>query len=615
VGQGGYGLGARSGVGVLLWWAIGAGWLFGAWPRGPVPRAALVTGALLGGLTLLTGLSVLWAESEELAFIEFDRALVYLGLFAAVVLASRPGQAGRWSDGLALGVAVVALLALGQRLFPDLFPEPDQGRFLPGTDSRLSYPVDYWNGLGILLGLGAPLLLRSALAARTALWRGLALAALPAVLTATYLTSSRGGAGAAIVGLVVLLVLSRRAVPVALAAAVASAGAALAIVLFESRDVLVNGPFGTGDAVSEGRTMALLLLLICAACGFAHVLLSRTRLAGLRLGRGQARALALAAAAVAVVALAVVNPAELLDDFKEPPNSTVAEGEFVSSHLFSGAGSGRWQFWGEALDQWAEHPLAGQGAGSFGSYWLEHTPITFFVRDAHSLYLETLGELGLIGLLLLLGALGVTLAAAAGRLRAGTGDDRLAIAALAAAFGGFLFGAALDWIWELPAVGGVGIAVMALLTGPATLPAGEPARTWRRPGRLARVGVGAAALAAVVLVALPWLVQREVRASREAARAGDLDAARDHAQSARALQPWASSPRLQLALAEERAGNLPAARSAIAGAIERDRRDWELWLVSARIATKLGDLDAAERALARSRELNPRSPLFLTGTP
>jgi uncharacterized protein HemY len=48
----------------------------------------------------------------------------------------------------------------------------------------------------------------------------------------------------------------------------------------------------------------------------------------------------------------------------------------------------------------------------------------------------------------------------------------------------------------------------------------------------------------------------------------------------------------------------------VAGAIARDDRDWRLELVASRLAVKAGDIGAARLALARARELNPRSPLL-----
>ena len=102
----------------------------------------------------------------------------------------------------------------------------------------------------------------------------------------------------------------------------------------------------------------------------------------------------------------------------------------------------------------------------------------------------------------------------------------------------------------------------------------------------------------------------EVEGGRAVELKGDLSEALDRARSAQAIQPWAASPRLQLALAHEEAGRLDLARGDIAAAIERDSGDWRLELVSARLAVKAGDIPAARRALARVRELNPRSRLL-----
>ena len=94
------------------------------------------------------------------------------------------------------------------------------------------------------------------------------------------------------------------------------------------------------------------------------------------------------------------------------------------------------------------------------------------------------------------------------------------------------------------------------------------------------------------------------------AAGGDNARAIEHARTARKLEPWASSPYLQLALAAEQAGDLGAARAWIDGATRRDPENWRPWLVEARIATEQGDIGAARRALGRAAALNPRSPLF-----
>ena len=84
------------------------------------------------------------------------------------------------------------------------------------------------------------------------------------------------------------------------------------------------------------------------------------------------------------------------------------------------------------------------------------------------------------------------------------------------------------------------------------------------------------------------------------------------ADEAHTLEPWAASPYLQLALLEEQSGDLRRLAARIGQAIDRDRSDWRLWLVSARIDVKAGFIGEARRSLARARALNPRSPLFAT---
>jgi O-antigen ligase len=79
------------------------------------------------------------------------------------------------------------------------------------------------------------------------------------------------------------------------------------------------------------------------------------------------------------------------------------------------------------------------------------------VRDAHSLYLETLAEIGPLGLLLVLAVLGMPLVAAR-RSRRG-----LATATLPAAYVAFLLHAGIDWDWEMPIVMLAGLACAAAL--------------------------------------------------------------------------------------------------------------------------------------------------------
>ena len=114
-------------------------------------------------------------------------------------------------------------------------------------------------------------------------------------------------------------------------------------------------------------------------------------------------------------------------------------------------------YWSVALADASDNALLGSGAGSFDDVWLEHRPIPAYVRDAHSLYLETAAELGVVGLALLLAALGTPLVAAA-RAR----DPKL-VATSTAAYSTFLVHAGLDWDWEMPVTTLAGLACGAAL--------------------------------------------------------------------------------------------------------------------------------------------------------
>jgi tetratricopeptide (TPR) repeat protein len=185
---------------------------------------------------------------------------------------------------------------------------------------------------------------------------------------------------------------------------------------------------------------------------------------------------------------------------------------------------------------------------------------------------------------------------------------------LTAVFAAFAFAAAIDWVWQITAIAAVAIVALALVVG-SEVERPKPVTVVRERGeRSLRFALGAAALACAWVVicaqAIPWLASIKLSASQAAVRSGDGDDAFNDAADAKRIQPWAASPYLQLALVEEASGHLAAARSWIGEAIERDRENWRLWLVAARLETKAGDIAKAEQTLERAASLNPRSPLF-----
>jgi hypothetical protein len=616
--NGGYGLSSRSIVGIGIWWAIILGVGLGLLSLGRPPRQALVTGGLLAGFTGWTLASTSWAPSAENAFNEFNRASLYLAIFTLVVAAGTRGNVGRWADGLALGIVATAFVSLASRLFPHLFSTRGLATFLPSAQTRLSFPVGYWNGLAILMGIAFPLCFRGAIAGQNPLTRGLALLPVPALAAVIYLTSSRGGTASALAGTLVFLAATGRRWSAVGALLTAGIGSGLAVAVLLHRHELVNGPIGSAAAASEGRSAAVLIAGCCLVGSLLFLAGERALTGRFRPNPVIGRVLAAAVALAAVGAIVLAHPVRRFEDFKQPLAAAQSDSaDFVRSHLLSGNGSGRWQFWASAVDEFKTDPVVGRGAGSYESWWAQHASFTYFLRNAHSLYLEVLGELGIVGLLLLGGAFLTGLGSAIRRISSARGEERATVAALTAAFVAFAVGAAIDWVWQLTVVGLVGIACLGLLAGPATATGSWVAVAMRPQGgrtRSLRFATGAAVLVAAWLLicaqAIPWLSGTKISDSQAAVRRGDGSAALMDALDAKSLQPWAASPYLQLALVEEQSGDLPQARRSIAAAIRRNGSDWRLWLVSARLETESGRIPSARRSLERAAALNPRSQLF-----
>jgi tetratricopeptide (TPR) repeat protein len=615
--DGSYQLTDRSAIGIVAWWALAVGMAFKLWPAARVPRAAIVAGAALAALAILSVLSTGWAVSDEKAFLEFTRVLTYLGVLAVVAVAVRARHAAAVSDGLALGIVGVVGVALASRFWWGDFGPGAPPSFFP-VQTRLHYPVNYWNGLAILAAMALPLLLRAAVAQRPPILRALALAPVPAIAATIYLTSSRGGAAVAAVGVLVFCALTSRRTSALVATAIGSAGAIAAIEVLLARDDLVNGPLSAPAVAGQGHSAALLIAVLAAGCVAVYWAWCRFADWDVRLPRPVQAALVGAMALVALIGVAAFDPAGKFEDFKRPPAETkYVEGDFTRSHLLSSTSTGRWQLWAAAGDQWETKPALGQGAGSYQSWWTEHADFPLFVRDAHNLWLEMLGELGVAGFALILLVFGAGLVAAVSRLRR-AGPARPLVAALTAVLAAFMLGAAIDWMWELTIVALVAVVALGMLVGAATLPPdGQRQAPQAFSGargdvrvRALRTAAVAVALAALMCVTVPMFAQQRLEESQAAADAGDVAKAVDSAEDARSLEPWAASPYVQLALVSEQAGDLHRANRHIKDALERDSRDWSTWLVAARIQTKAGSIRAGRRSLRRAEALNPTSQVF-----
>lgn len=595
-------------VGIAAWWAVLLTVAVGALPRRRLGWAALAALGLLAAFTLWITLSLIWTESVERTFADVARALTYLGVFLFVLLTRDSRETQRLIGAVAAGIVFVVAIALLSRLHPAWFDSAQQtGRILESED-RLSFPLNYWNALAALAAIGVPLLLQLASEARTLLARGAAAAALPSVMLTLYFTISRGGIGAAAIAAAVFLALAADRLPKLLSLLVAGAGGALLVVLAHARLELREG-LTNAVAHDQGTEMLIFCIVVGLAVGLVQVSIG---LAGRRTERPawtrpsrQFTAAACGAVAVALVLVAVVADApgrasDAWAEFKEKGGP--GEG---TERLGSVAGESRYQFWSSAVDENRTEPLIGTGSGTFQYWWAREGDGGETVRDAHSLYMQTLGELGIVGLLALVGFLGFILAAGVRLALLSDGAERSRLAAAIAGFSVFVLTAGVDWMWQVPA-----IPVTALLLAAGIVVGGGAVAEKPRlalPWRLGAVGVG---LAAIVAIAIPLASQSLLRQSEAEARAGDLTAALQAARSAQNVEPAAASPRLQEALLLELLRDLPAAEEAARAATERESTNWRNWLVLSRIAAQRGRADAAVQAFEEARALNPHATVF-----
>jgi hypothetical protein len=377
--------------------------------------------------------------------------------------------------------------------------------------------------------------------------------------------------------------------------------------LANGRDTFVDGRVKAPGATAQGHEMLAAAVLVFAVVAALRLAGDRP-LARLRVPRAATAATAVVIAVAAVVAVAAADPGRRIDDFKKPPQPPGPQHGFVARHLASAEGNGRYQFWTAGIDAFRDQPIRGVGAGGYQAWWAQHGSLPYFVRNAHSLFVEEMAELGLLGLAALL-VFFVPAAAAGVALRRAGPEDAIAAGGALGVLACGAASAAIDWTWQLPAAFMAVLVAAAVLTGPALARAG--------PDGAPRWGLGVGVLvvgwAAVIGSAIALVAEARLEDSQAAARRAHYAEAAADAREAHAVEPWAGAPLLQLALVRERQGDLPRARAAVQQAIDRDSGDWQVWLVATRLATKAGDVPAARHALRRARSLNPRSALFAPG--
>lgn len=435
--SGGYFDRPRIGAAIVAWGLVALAAIFG---RQPLPRSTAGRVALAGliGFCAWTALSISWAPLAGRAEDDLQRLLLYLGAFLAAMAWFRDARVRRWVEpAVAFGVLVVIVYGLSERLLPGLI-ELDRSRTSSG---RLEQPVTYWNALGLLAVVGLLLAIRVAGAPeRPRALRGAAAAAGVPIALGVYLSFARGALAALAVGLLVIVALAP-GIRLQLRAIVAVLGAGTFVVLVASRLPTVESlPLHAQGDSGDGLIALAALLIGCAAAPTIALATSRRRLPAPRLPASRAVTV-LTASVLVMLAGGVVVAA-----FEGKPDS-VSPVQGADPGRLASIDTNRYRYWDVALREFTRHPVAGLGSGGFSVVWLKERDRVDRAADAHSLYIETLSELGAVGFLFLM-LFGGGVAAALVRLYR---RDPGAAAGVTAAVVAWACHAGLDWDWEVPA--------------------------------------------------------------------------------------------------------------------------------------------------------------------
>jgi O-antigen ligase/Tfp pilus assembly protein PilF len=607
------------------------------------PARGLWAVGLLLAFTALTALSVAWSVRPDASLIDTGRMLAYAALFGACVALARAAP-GRWAA-LIGAVTLASVVVCGYALLTKVFPAQ-----LDHNDiySRLRAPYDYWNAIGLTAAMG--LIGSLWLGARRgghALLRALAYPATGLLMVTLMLAYSRGALLAALVGIALWVCI----VPLRLRGAtlliVAGVCAGVVVGFDFSTHALSANEVGISARVHAGRQLGVLvvaMLLVLAAAGVAINFLTGRRAPRPALRR-RAGTILIACLAVAVVAFAgalalshrgftgtISHDVRSLTD----PNAPVPAN--TPSRL-TAIGSVRARYWKEALQIFSAHPVLGAGAASYETARLRYRKEALDVRHAHGFIVQTLSDLGAIGLALVLALLAVWLAAAgrcthpfnrrwrAWRWRSAPQPytpERVGMLSLLCLVVVFGVHSLVDWTWYVPGNACVALACAGWLAGRGELGASERGAqegagtrspiTLRLP-QLASVSpvqwAAAVAIAALALLSawVQWQPQRSAEASAQALATLERHrpaAAVAQARAGVAHDPLSAEALLALATVQSATGEAGFARQTLERAVRLQPSNPASWQALGEYDLT-GNPQAALRELRAALYLNPRS--------
>lgn len=607
--SGGFYPGPSAYVAMLLCLVLAVRVMAAQTPFAGLSPSLLVAVGSLALYSVWTLVSGAWSHAPGEARVEFDLPLVYALAMLLLGSVQRTRSRLKWVlRSLAVASTIVCTCGLITRLLPHLWPTSPEI-----ANNRLSFPVTYWNVLGLVAALGIVLCLHfSSELHEPGPRRVVAAAAIPILATTLYFTFSRGAIASCVIAVLAYVLIGRpRGILSSLVAIVPPT--AVAIKDAYGANLLATPDPTTAGAVVQGHRVAIAVVGCVLGAALLRTVLVFSLDRGLRgfalppqLRRRTARTAWASLATITLVAVVALN-GTLSNEYHRFVHPTAGSNpQDLRARLTDPSNNGRLEYWRVAWQQFKTRPLAGQGAGTYQEAWTKYRRVDYPVLDAHSLYLETLGELGIVGLALLLTTIVTVLVRVVARAR---GSGRALYAAVFAVLLAYAIHAGVDWDWEMPVVTIIffalgGFALARRPHEPAHSASRAPVGTRWRGGWAIRSALAAACILVGLLPGYVWLSQRKLDAASYAFSQGDCVTARGDALSAISILGNRAEPYELASYCDLRLGMNQAALAAMNKAVSLDPNNWNYryGLVLMRAATGLDPRQAAREALA----LNPR---------
>jgi cytochrome c-type biogenesis protein CcmH/NrfG len=640
----------------------GSGSLHGIWALG-----------LLLAFAALSAVSVVWSVAPDSSWHDAGRLLAYSGVFAAALALAHVAP-GRWPallGGLVLAAVVVCGYALATKVFPATLAPAN-------AYARLEEPFGYWNAIGLAAALGGICCMwLGSRRSGHALLSALAYPAMGLLALTLVLAYSRGALAAFAVGVgawFCIVPLRLRGAAVLILGALGAAGVAA---WDFSNHALSSEHVPLAERTSAGHqlgalTLAMLVVLAIAgvAIGFATSRRAPSLVLRRRAGAGLLILIVLAviafAGALAHSHRGLTGSVSHAFDALTNPN---AKPPSNTPDRLTAVASVRARYWKEALQVFDAHPMLGAGAEGYATAHLRYRKETLSVRHAHGFGVQTLADLGVVGLVVAL-ALLLAWMNAAGRAthpfnrrwapwrawsnlrgaRAKAGEppgwhslsepgarrytpERIGLLSMLCVVIVFGVHSLVDWTWYVPGNACVALLCAGWLAGRGPLgavraPRGAPLASpvWPardgaggRRGRWAqrvrgvgpvRGGLAAAAILAALLAAWSqWQPQRSEDARQEALEllASNPAAAKAAAGRAVSRDPLSAEALFTLAEVERVGGRATQARATLEKAVRLQPSNPKTWLELGRFELAAGRPAAALPALRATIYLNPEA--------